>query len=106
MAERDMREEEGRGDRWAGKQSTVRPEINNKFVGFKIKMLFNYTHDQGLNWCHGEVIAIKNAKRKTVKVRWAEEHVGEGELHEAYHVLKDSRWNKSQEGAWREYLAK
>jgi hypothetical protein len=104
--ERDRREEDGRGDRWAEKQSAVRPEINNKLVGFKIKMLFNYTHDQGLNWCHGEVIAIKNAKRKTVKVRWAQEHDGEGELHETYHVLKDSRWNKSQEGAWREYLAK
>ncbi len=25
---------------------------------------------------------------------------------ETYHVLKDSRWNKSQEGAWRKYLAK
>ncbi len=25
---------------------------------------------------------------------------------ETYHVLKDSRWNKSQEGAWSEYLAK
>ena len=25
---------------------------------------------------------------------------------ETYHVLKDSRWNKSQEEAWREYLAK
>ncbi len=97
--ERDRKEEEGRGDRWAEKQSAVRPEINSKFVGFKIKMLINYTHDQGLNWCHGEVIAIKNAKRKTVKVRWAVKHVGEGELHKTYHVLKDSRWNKSQEGA-------
>jgi hypothetical protein len=68
--ERDRREEEGRGDRWAEKQSAVIPEINNKFVGFKIDIiLFNYIHDQGLNWCHGEVIAIKNAKRKTVKVR-------------------------------------
>jgi hypothetical protein len=41
--ERDRREEEGRGDRWAEKQSAMRPEINNKFVEFKIKMLFNYT---------------------------------------------------------------
>ena len=45
---------------------------------FKIEMLFNYTHDQGLSWCHGEVIAIKNAKKKTVIVKWAEEHVGKG----------------------------
>ncbi len=29
-------------------------------------------HDQGLSWCHGEVIAIKNAKKKTVIVKWAE----------------------------------
>ena len=93
--ERDRREKEGRGDRWAKNLSAVKPEINSNFVRFKIEMLFNYTHDQGLNWCHGEVIAIKNAKRKTVKVRWAEEHVGERELHESYHVLKDSTWNKS-----------
>ncbi len=28
-------------------------------------MLFNYTHDQGLSWCHGEVIAIKDDRKKT-----------------------------------------
>jgi hypothetical protein len=28
--ERDRREEDGRGDRWAEKQSAVRPEINNE----------------------------------------------------------------------------
>ncbi len=47
-----------------------------------VGMLFNYTHDQGLSWCHGEVIAIKNAKKNTVIVKWAEEHVGEGEKSE------------------------
>jgi hypothetical protein len=76
---------------------------------YKIKMLFNYTHDQGLSWCHGEVIAIKNAKKKTVTVKWAEEHVGEGEKSETVQKLSDSKkWNKSQEqeGAWREYLTK
>ncbi len=55
------------------------PEINDTLIGFKIEMLFNYTLDQGLGWCHGEVIAIKDANKKTVKVRWAEEHVGEGD---------------------------
>ena len=67
-------------------------------------MLFNYTHDQGLSWCHGEVIAIRDAKKKTVIVRWAEEHVGEGEKSETIQKLPDNKWNKSQEGAWREYL--
>ncbi len=57
------------GDRWGEKQSVVIPEINKKFIGFKIEMLFNYKHDQGLSWCHGEVIAIKDAKKKTVIVR-------------------------------------
>jgi len=70
------------GDRWGEKQSVVIPEINDTFIGFKIEMLFNYTHDQGLSWCHGEVIAIKDANKKTVKVRWAEEHVEEGEQSE------------------------
>ena len=69
-------------------------------------MLFHYIHGQEYIWCHGEVIAIKDAKKKTVKVRWAEEHVAEGESHESYHILQDSKWNatKSQQGAWREYL--
>ncbi len=66
------------GDRWDEKQSVVIPEINNKFHGFKIEMLFNYTHDQGLSWCHGEVVAINDANKKTVKVRWAEEYIEEG----------------------------
>jgi hypothetical protein len=76
--ERDRRENEGLNDRWGEKQSVVILEINKKFIGFKIEMLFNYTRDQGLSWCHGVVIAIKDAKKKTVIVRWAEEHVGEG----------------------------
>ena len=82
------------------------PEINKKFIGFKIEMLFNYTHthDQGLSWCHGEVIAIKDAKKKTVIVRWAEEHAWEGEKSETIQKLPDNKWNKSREGAWREYL--
>ena len=92
------------GDRWGEKQSVAITEINHKFIGFKIKMLFNYTHDQGLSWCHGEVIAIKDAKKKTVLVKWAEEHVGEGEKSETVQKLSDSKWNKSREGAWREYI--
>ncbi len=92
------------GDRWGEKQSVAIPEINHKFIGFKIEMLFNYTHDQGLSWCHGEVIAIKGAKKKTILVKWAEEHVGEGEKSETVQKLSDSKWNKSQEGAWREYI--
>ena len=66
-------------------------------------MLFNYTHDQELSWCHREVIAIKNAKKKTAIVKWTEEHVGEGEKSETVQKLSDSKLNKSQEqeGAWR-----
>ncbi len=45
--ERDRQENQGLGDRWGEKQSIVIPEINNKFIGFKIEMLFNYIHDQG-----------------------------------------------------------
>jgi hypothetical protein len=73
--ERDRREGEGLGDRWGEKQSVVIPEINNKFIGFKFEMLLKYTHDQGLSWCHGEAVATKDANKKTVKVRWTEEHV-------------------------------
>ncbi len=80
------------------------PEINDKFIWFKIEMLFNYTPDQGLSWCHGEVIVNKDANKKTVKVRWAEEHVGEGKQSKTIQKLPGRKWNKSREGAWREYL--
>ncbi len=62
-------------------QSVVISEINDTFIRFRIEMLYNHTHNQGfLSWCRGEVIAIKDANKKTVKVRWAEEHVGKGDL--------------------------
>ncbi len=71
-----------------------------------LKCILHYTHGQEYIWCHGEVIAIKNGKTKTIKVRWVEEHVAEGESRELYHILQDSKWNatKSQQGAWQEYL--
>jgi hypothetical protein len=95
---------EGLGDRRGENQSVVIPEINDKFIGLIIEMLFNFTHDQGLSWCHGKVIAIKDANKKTVKMRWAEEHVGEGEQSETIQKLPDSKRNNSREGAWQEYL--
>ncbi len=90
------------------RQRVMRPHIDKHFIGFRIEMLFHYTHGQEYIWCHGEVIAIKNAKKKIVKVRWAEEHVAEGESRESNNILQDSnsKWNatKSQQGVWREYL--
>ncbi len=62
--ERDRREEEGFGDRWADRQRVVRPDIDKHFIGFRIEMLFHYIHGQEYIWCHGEVIAIKNAKKE------------------------------------------
>jgi hypothetical protein len=78
------------GDRQGEKQSIVIPEINDKCIGFKIE-LFNYTHDQGLSWCHGEVIAIKDANKKTVNVRFTKEHVGEGGQSETIQILPDNK---------------
>ncbi len=106
--ERDRREEEGFGVRWADRQRVARPDIDKHFIGFRIEILFHYTHGQEYIWCHGEVIEIKNAKKKTVKVRWVEEHVAERESRESCHILQDSKWTatKSQQGqgAWWEYL--
>jgi hypothetical protein len=47
-----------------------------------------------------------NSKKKTVIMKWAEEHVGGGEKSEMVQKLSDSKWNKSQEqeGVWLEYL--
>jgi hypothetical protein len=42
--ERDRREEEGFGDRWADRQRVVRPDIDKHFIGFRIEMFFHYTH--------------------------------------------------------------
>ncbi len=56
MEERDRREEEGFGDRWADRQRVVRPDTDKHFIGFRIEMLFHYTHGQECIWCHGEVI--------------------------------------------------
>jgi hypothetical protein len=46
--ERDRWENERLGDRWREKQSVMIPEINKKFIGYKIEMLFNNAHDQDL----------------------------------------------------------
>jgi hypothetical protein len=44
--ERDRREVEGIGDRWADRQKVVRPDIDKHFIGFRIEMLSHYTHGQ------------------------------------------------------------
>jgi hypothetical protein len=65
--ERDRREEEGFGDRLEDRQRVVRPDIDKHFIGFRIDKLFHCTYGQKCIWCHGKVIAIKNAKRKQLR---------------------------------------
>jgi hypothetical protein len=54
----------------AYRQRVVRPDFDKHFIGFRNEiMVFHYTPGQEYIWYHGEVIAIKNAKKKTVNVR-------------------------------------
>jgi hypothetical protein len=108
--ERDRREAAGDGDRWGEMQEFTAPDIDQDLVGFQLEKLFEYTEPDGstmLEWCHGEIIAIKNAKTNTVKVAWDPQFVRTKDERETNEKLLPTKWNpkgKHTKGAWREYL--
>ena len=108
-AERDRREADGVGDRWSEMQRSVMPEIDSTLIGFRIKMLFEYTETDGttyLDWCHGEVTSVIGNKTKNAKIRWDEECFRPGDCSTTQEKLLQTKWNPEQarKGAWREYL--
>ena len=110
--ERDERESRGDGDRWSEMQQYSAPDINKDLVGFRLEKLFEFTEADGstlLEWCHGEIVAIKNAKTNTVQVEWDQQFVRTKNESKTFEKLLPSKWNPRGEhtkGAWREYLEK
>ena len=45
--ENDRREARVDGDKWSEMQERTKPDIDEKFIGYKIEMLFEYLSDDG-----------------------------------------------------------
>ena len=61
------------------------PKIDDLIEGFRIEMLFSYTDENGeslTNWYHGTVKKVLNKKTNTVKVKWDEEYLRDGDERE------------------------
>ncbi len=81
------------------------PIVDDSFIGFNIEMLFQYDEQDGtsyVNWCHGIVESVCNAKTNCVSVKWSQGCLNLGEQS----VTKSSKWNpeKATKGAWRQYF--
>ena len=92
-------------------QRIAAPKLDKSLIGFKLEKLFEYTEPDGSvvpQWCHGEVIGVKNEKTGTFKVKWNEQFIGEGEKDWSFEKLLETKWNPSKhtKGSWREYLRK
>ena len=90
-------------------QQNLQPVIYESLVRFRLEMLFGYTGDGGdqcVGWCHGRVLAVLNAKRHRVWVKWDEDFLGEHDARILDQVLFIRIWNPKTEknGAWQEYL--
>ena len=108
-AEGDKLEQEGKTDRWSAKQSTIMPIVDDSFIGFNIEMLFQYDEQDGtsyVNWCHGIVESVCNAKTNCVYVKWSQGCLNPGEQSVTKEKLLSSKWNpgKATKGAWRQYF--
>ena len=106
------REARGDGDMLTDMQESHMPEMNDTLKGFKIEMLFEYYPSldggQYLDWAHGEVAGVLNAKTRRVKIKWDSDCVAEGDASMSTHVLFLRKWNPKNvsAGAWRQYLVK
>jgi len=74
-------------------------EAESSLGGFKIAG----QKEPELRWCQGEVIAVLDRKKPTVRVLWDEmaDCSGWETSQEGDCVLLPSKWNKDNEGAWR-----
>ena len=108
-AEWDKLEQEGKTDHWLAKQSTIMPTVDDFFIGFPIEMLFQYEEQDGtsyVNWWHGIVESVCNAKTNCVYVKWSQGCLNPGEQSVTKEKLLSSKWNsgKATKGAWRQYF--
>ena len=106
IEKREELEREGKGDILMEIQRSSMPDFNNESLkGFKIDMLFSYENGV-VEWCQGVIEKVVNAKYRTVKVRWEEKCLREGERKVTTEKLAVTKWNPSNQtkGAWREDL--
>lgn len=107
IEKREELESEGKGDILMEIQRSSMPDFNNESLkGFKIDMLFSYENGV-VEWCQGVIEKVVNAKYRTVKVRWEDKCLREGERKVTTEKLAVTKWNPSgtqTKGAWREDL--
>jgi hypothetical protein len=75
------------------------PELDESFVGFNIKMLFQYDIDDGstyLNWCQGLVTSILTEKSRYVLIKWYWDSLDTGVLKITKEKLLVSIWNPTK----------
>ena len=100
---------ENKGKMECSMQQNIMPTIDETFVGFKIKMLFEYDNNDGtryLDWCNGVVDAIINERTRWVTIKWNKESLGQNDSDTSREKLFLSKWNpqKAPRGSWREYF--
>jgi len=108
-SKRDDRMEGGVGDKWSKMQKDAPPKVDDSLVGYQIEMLFSGHDDEGepfVNWYHGVVKKLLNAKGRRVQIDWNEECLGDGDARTSKHKLAITKWNPEncREGAWRHYI--
>ena len=106
IEEREALESEGKGDALMEIQRSTEPDFDDEnLAGFKLDMLFSY--DNGvLEWCQGVVIKVVSKKRRSVRVRWNQDCLRDGDAEVSTACLLPSKWNPNvhANGAWRENL--
>lgn len=106
IEERERLESEGKGDVLMEIQRSTEPDFDDEHLAnFKLDMLFSY--DNGvLEWCQGVVLKVVSKKRRTVRVRWNQDCLRDGDAEVSTASLLPSKWNPNTHtnGAWREDL--
>ncbi len=96
-------------DCWSSMQQIIMPTVDETFVGFKIKMLFEYHNDDNtryLDWCNGVVDSIINERTRCVLIKWNNDSLHPNDSDTSREKLLPSKWNppKAPRGSLREYF--
>ena len=92
----------------AKKQQLIPPETN-KLVNFEIEVAFGYTGNDGsqcIGWYSGVVKQVLNINKKTVKIEWDEDCLGDMDARVSVHQLLPNNWNPkvAKNGGWRQHF--
>ena len=104
MAELEEREERGERDWRYKKQQLIPPERSN-LENFEIDVAFGYTGNDGsqcIGWYSGVVKQVLNINKKTVKIEWDEDCLGDMDARVSVHQLLPNNWNLkvAKNGGW------